>query len=417
MYLIIGAGKTAHSCQQYCSRKNLPFLQIHTWQEIYDIPRDTTEKISEILLSPGIAPNDELRKYAERNNIVINNDIGVFLAEIHQANLNRQYKKSCILITGSNGKSTVVSLLAYLLQSVGLKAKAVGNIGDPVLDYLDNSENKEAVDFYVVEVSSFQLEVAQCLKANIAYITNITPDHLDRHGDIETYSDIKLKVYQDCDYKVANESDKWALSGAAHSDAIKFNQENNHIDLSKVKLLGHHNKLNILACLKILEILNIDFERVKSSLNSFSGLAHRFEFVAESQNVVWINDSKATNEASTLAAIYNIDLDETILILGGQTKGQKFDELISLITGKIKAVILIGESQDYFNKKLSNAVMADSLNHAVMLADQAAKPGDTVLFSPACSSFDMFANFEHRGNCFKALVLELLKQKGLINDK
>lgn len=394
MYLIIGLGKTAQSCQDYCHRHELEFLRLGEWQDIYNLSSSQLSHIKQILLSPGIAPNQELQTIADQHNIIINNDIGVFLQNTN---------KPCVLITGSNGKSTVVSLLEYLLQSAGVNAKAVGNIGQPVLDYLDDQE----IEIYIIEISSFQLETAKCLKSKVSYITNISPDHLDRHGDLETYSKIKLRVYDDCEFKLANINDPWC------KDAILVEPNINAIDFTESKLLGDHNKINILACLKIVELLKKDFninsDKVKSALNDFNGLPHRYELVVENNQVIWVNDSKATNEGSTIAAIDSIEPGKSILILGGQTKGQEFEELIGLINKKVKHVILIGESQDFFASIFGTAYRANSLEKAVLYANNIAKPGDTVLFSPACASFDMFENFEHRGNCFKSIVMDLIK--------
>lgn len=393
MYLIIGLGKTAKSCEDYCHRHALECLKISAWQDIYNFNYDQLRQMTQILLSPGIAPNQELQTIADQHKIIINNDVGVFLEKTN---------KPCVLITGSNGKSTVVRLLESLLQSTGVNAKAVGNIGEPVLDYIDDKN----IEIFVVEISSFQLETAKCLKSKISYITNISPDHLDRHGDLETYSKIKLKVYDDCEFKLANKDDPWS------QNAILVELKNNRFDFADSKLLGKHNRVNTMACLKILELLkkdfNIDPDKVKSALNNFIGLPHRYEFVIKNNQVTWINDSKATNEGSTIAAINSVEPGKSILILGGQTKGQEFEKLIGLINKKVKHVILIGESQDFFANIIETANVARSLEEAVLHANSIAQPGDTVLFSPACASFDMFKNFEHRGNCFKSTVMDLI---------
>lgn len=392
MYYIVGKGKTAMSVVRYCQRRNIAHQQVDTW-----LP--PAQAVDRIIVSPGIDPKPQIIPYARQHNIPLTNDIGLF---VEQSQVPR------IVITGSNGKSTVVTLLAEMLRAAGYIADAIGNIGRPVLDYVDRDD----MDYVVMEVSSFQLEVLESIPCEVAYVTNLSHDHLDRHGDMNAYAHEKAKVYRDCAIAVINQDDPYCrVMPTGNAQRIIISSQD-RLSVS-LKMVGEHNRLNALACWVMSSALGIKTCSVQAVMEQFSGLPHRCQCVQQARGVAWYDDSKATNVASTLVAINSFASNNIILLLGGRGKGQDFSSLKPVIARYVKMVILLGEerySLDHLLREVVHTQIVDTLQEAVNVAGRQAQPGDIVLLSPACSSLDMFEHFEQRGHLFLAAIRNFLHE-------
>lgn len=394
---------------RYFERQPLPF---HIFEE-NDLVADTAppgvtvwrkmtpaqlEQYTTIYLSPGVNPHLPLYATVQHK---LSNDLNLFTPAV---------KKPYIVITGSNGKTTLVHLLEAALRGAGLKALAVGNNGVPMLDHLD-----DVVDYFVLELSSYQLELAQPFLCEVAYISNISPDHLDRHGTLSHYAALKARVYTSCRAAVVNTADPWCQGMTITAPTILPVQTRNRP--LPLKMIGPHNEHHARAVMTILQVLGVDPVRAQAAVESFPGLAHRCELVLEQHGVTWWNDSKGTNIEATLAAVHSLNQrisGKIVLLLGGQDKGQDFTPFIHAVCQKTRAVIVFGACKLTLAQVfLKNAealhpalVVVATLAAAVSSAKKYAKLGDAVLFSPACASFDMFQNYADRGQQFKSLLLE-----------
>ena len=303
-----------------------------------------------------------------------------------------------IAVTGSNGKTTVTTLIGKILAESGKKVFVCGNIGNP---FCAEIEKLEKGDFVVLEVSSFQLETIKDFKPRIAVILNLTPNHLDRYNNIQEYLDAKKRIFvnQDInDYLVLNADDPLLTSAAleAKSKVAFFNKEG--------RLNPNQN-----AVISVGKILGIKLEDMISVFRKFKGIQHRMEEVAEINGVKFINDSKATTADSAIWAISNIP-SPIVLIAGGRHKGINYRVILRASANKVKKAFLIGEARDIIASDLNGGFpieKSDSLEEAIAGAYEEAKPGDCVLFSPMCSSFDMFRDYVQRGEIFKRIVLDL----------
>jgi UDP-N-acetylmuramoylalanine--D-glutamate ligase len=396
--LILGCGVTGVSVANYFAKhhksfsiadsrkhpplaKHLPECQTFfgRWK------RSILEHISRIIISPGIAPTEDIVQWAIEKNIPIISDIDLF----YQENLHKTF----IGITGSNGKSTTTKLLEFVLQKLGNKAIACGNIGLPILDI-----DSKKYDIFVVELSSYQLDYSNLLQLDYGVVLNITPDHLERYQTFENYIQSKLKLYTISKTKIINP----ACEQTKHIIGQPFIPF--AVDMHATKLVGRHNIENILAVLTICKQLTYDSNKVFDSICDFTGLEHRLEFVRNVGGRDYYNDSKATNAHSTITAIKALQhtYSSIVLILGGRKKTEDYSQLITLIQQSITQVVLIGESAQFFASKISiPTVISVDVN---MMLHSIDINSDCVLFSPACASFDMFENFEQRGNVFKTLV-------------
>jgi len=375
-----------------------------------------------IVLSPGVPKSIPLIKEAYRRNIPV-------IAEIELAY--DFIKGKIIAITGTDGKSTTVSLVYHILKSIGIKSFLGGNIGIPLISLVEKTDDDSVT---VVELSSFQLETINKFKPDVASILNITPDHLDRYDGMNDYfltkSRITLNLAED-DFFVYNKDDKIICSGLQKNKAKKLsfsledrgsnaffsegniflnNQSEKNIILnsSRMQLIGIHNIQNTMAALlivtSILEKMDVptDLKEIVNACYSFKGLPHRMEWVGEFEGRSFINDSKATTIGAVEMALESIQ-KKGILILGGRTKGDNYRRLINCFNKKIRSLILIGESSYEFQeifKDFPNSI-ADSLDDAIKKGMGESKDGDVILLSPGCASFDMFKNFEERGELFK----------------
>ncbi len=348
-----------------------------------------------------------------------------------------------LAITGTNGKTTTTTLLGYILQQAGKNCYVGGNIGAALVDGVEALPQDACV---VAELSSFQLETAVDFKAHIASFLNLTPDHLYRHNTMEVYGNIKTKIFAHQtkdDFAVLNYDDELVRGYADKltGTVVFFSRKENLADLKFAKAMfvedgkmvwlqdgvkqeiipvdeilikGPHNLENALAAATMAVLAGVDAAVVRQALTTFPGVEHRQEPVGEFGGVLYINDSKGTNPDSTIMALAACERP-TVLILGGFSKGSDFHCLLDLINEKVKHVVLLGETADVIAETLTEGGFT-SFEHAgtdfekcVKLAIAAAEPGDEVLLSPACASWDMFKSFEQRGEIFKDLVLKLAK--------
>jgi UDP-N-acetylmuramoylalanine--D-glutamate ligase len=405
LFVVIGLGKTGLSCVRYLLKKNCNVVAVDTREnppglsEVHDIPvylggwhPEILNQAQTIIVSPGLSLQEPCLIEARKKGIEIMGDIELFA---------RHAKAPVVAITGSNAKTTVTTLVGEMARAAGLNVRVGGNIGTPALDLLEATEP----DLYVLELSSFQLESTESLHPVVATILNITPDHLDRYAGFADYKAAKHRIYQNAKIKIYNQEDEntWI------QDGISFDS-NLPLSVDELKIKGRHNQLNAAAALALGSAVNLPMDIMLQVLRTFPGLPHRCQWVRERNNIVWYNDSKGTNVGATLAAIDGLGhtvSGKLILIAGGQGKGADFSPLRESVSKYIRTAILFGQDANQLDVALQGTTLiqhADSLEKAIGLADAAAVSGDAILFSPACASFDMFKNFEHRGDCYIQLV-------------
>jgi UDP-N-acetylmuramoylalanine--D-glutamate ligase len=341
----------------------------------------------------------------------------------------REATAPVIAITGANGKSTVTALTGEMCRRAGLQTAVGGNIGVPALSLLGDREP----DVYVLELSSFQLETTHSLNARAATVLNITPDHMDRYRDIGEYAEAKARVFRGNGTMVLNADDSlvmrmrqsgrrtvsFSLGRPADAQDYGLDEIRGEIWLvhgtkplmavREVPLAGRHNLANVLAAMALAETAGVVPEDACAAVREFKGLPHRTELVAERHGVRWYDDSKGTNVGATVAALNGMTAP-VILIAGGDGKGQDFSELKPACAQHARAVVLIGRDAPLIEAALGNAVTArraKDMHEAVRIAAGLAQSGDVVLLSPACASFDMFRNYEHRAEVFRAAVQEV----------
>ncbi len=334
-----------------------------------------------------------------------------------------------LAITGTNGKSTVTSLLGHVLGQLGQRVAVGGNLGTPAVALLADD-----VDVYVLELSSFQLELAGTFRANAAAVLNVSEDHLDRYADIDEYAEVKRRVFRDVRAAVCNRDDAltWPDDDTPRvtfgTDAPGGNDYGLHrtsdgvflargreqlLDVAELTLRGLHNHVNVLAALALAELAGADPVRAVRAACTFSGLAHRCQLVAEIDGVEAIDDSKATNPGACVAALDGLDPDgarRIVLIAGGRGKGFDLEPLREPVGRHVRAAVLIGEQAEPLRRVLGGVTdisCAPDMQSAVRRAFEHARPGDCVLLSPACASFDQFDNFEARGEAFATAVRAL----------
>lgn len=337
-----------------------------------------------------------------------------------------------VAITGSNGKTTTTTLIGEILKASGKPTLVGGNIGRPVVDMVPESTSET---WSVLEVSSFQLETIQTFRPKVALVLNITPDHLDRHGSFEAYAAAKKRITENQtaeDFLILNAEDEPTKLVAAktkaqiywfsprrqvkqgafvHGESIFFRAKENGeaepvMPTSEIPLAGAHNVENVLAAVCAARLAGVEANVIREAVAGFHAVEHRLEFVRELDRVRWFNDSKATNVDATVKAVEAFP-GGIWLILGGKDKDSDYSTLSPLLRARVKAVITIGSAAEKIESQLAGVVKierAGTMDRAVAWARQAAKPGDVVLLAPACSSFDQFENYEHRGRVFKQLV-------------
>ena len=370
------------------------------------------EGASRVLLSPGLAYDLPLAVEARRRGLAVIGDIELFALAV---------RAPVIAVTGSNGKSTVTTLASKILESQRLRAPAGGNLGPPALDLLNAPE----ADAYVLEISSFQMETTDSLAPLAATVLNVSADHLDRHGTLELYAELKEKLLKAAELAVVNADDSLvAAMGARHARVVPFSVRNElkHgysvvvrngerwlardckplLKSADLKIRGTHNEANALAALALTAELTTDMDAALAALRTFPGLPHRCQHVAERKGVTFVDDSKGTNVGATLAALNGLD-GPLVLIAGGLSKGQDLSPLAAGARGKLRAAVLIGTAGGELDRVLAPicaTVRATSMDDAVARAAELAQRGDTVLLSPACASQDMFRDYRERGDLF-----------------
>jgi UDP-N-acetylmuramoylalanine--D-glutamate ligase len=439
--LIVGLGATGLSCARFLagqgvqvavadSRNEPPGLDALN-AEYPDIavflgPFDDRlfDSAERLVVSPGVPVSTPQIDAARQRGVPVMGDIELFVLAA---------QAPVVAITGSNGKSTVTTLLGEMARANGIKVAVGGNLGTPALDLLD-----DAVELYVLELSSFQLETTQSLQAAVATVLNVSPDHMDRYADIEAYAAAKERVMQGAGVGVYNADDPAVAAMSGADDAWYFTLGESQDDkmfgvcpidggkylcrneqpllaVDELKIPGRHNLANALAALAMGTALGFDLAVMLDVLRRFRGLPHRTEFVAEIGGVRWYNDSKGTNVGASIAALQGLDRGDdtrTILIAGGDCKGADFSALTQVLDVCARAVVLIGRDAESVAAVVPNAigkVVAADMDEAVARASEMARPGDRVLLSPACASFDMFSGYAQRGDRFMQAVRRLAR--------
>jgi len=443
--LVVGLGSTGealcsfllhHGARVKVSEKKMPEemgQKISSWEQkgvtVEAGTHDQTSFMEADLIvpSPGVPWLPELEA-ARANGVKI-------ISEIELAY--KFLKGKIVGITGSNGKSTTATLTQKILEEGGLKTYLAGNIGTPLISFVDNSKDDH---IYVTEISSFQLEHIEEFRVSVSVLLNISPDHLDWHPSFADYYEAKKKLIvsqRENDIAILNRDDPlvWALKEEGKLQVYAFSrngkvspgcflngdwivlsnkEEEKLIRTSVIPLLGIHNQENIMASALVGHILGIPPSRIKEPIKSFRGLEHRLEKVTSIRGVDFYDDSKATNVDATSKSIQSFDRN-IILILGGRDKGGDFKKLRKPVKENVKMIIILGEAKEKIKTALKRIVPMEtvsSIEEAVRLGYSRAKPQEVVLLAPACTSFDMFQNFEERGEVFKREVLSLEKEHG-----
>lgn len=382
-----------------------PKLKVHTG----GFKKGWMERARRLIVSPGVAISTPAiaAQIAEGKEVI--GDIELFA---------RAASRPLVAITGSNAKSTVTTLLGEVAEACGRQPGVGGNLGIPALDLLASDAG-----LYVLELSSFQLETTYSLNAQVATILNVSQDHLDRYNRFSDYLAAKQRIYDGCQVAVWNRDDVATrpqvpvpreVTFGSHPQAdYRLDSDRNALlykgetllTLDQLTLTGHHNAMNVLAVLAMADALGLERETALATVCAFQGLPHRCQMVAEAGDVRWFNDSKATNVGATLAALTGIGEainGKVILIAGGQGKGQDFSPLAEPARQYLRAALLLGEDAD----KVADGLIGvpreriETMAEAVTRARQLAQPGDAVLLSPACASFDMYSGYTERGDDF-----------------
>ena len=434
--LIVGLGKTGLSCARFLtshgeeiavtdSREHPPGLaDLRTLLPdaavfLGGFSEDALKHADRVVVSPGVAVTTPFITKARGLGLPVMGDIELFA---HYA------RAPVVGITGANGKSTVTTLVGLMAERAGKQARVGGNLGTPALDLLKPHEP----DLYVLELSSFQLEITDSLACVAATVLNLSPDHMDRYPDMKAYAAAKARIFQHCRTAVLNRDDPWVRDMTTHVKQrvsfgldtpalgqyglVKYGAEEwlakgaeRLIPAAEIALRGRHNLANALAALALGEAAGLPLPAMRAALQEFRGLPHRMEYVDSVNEVAWYDDSKGTNVGATLAAVQGVT-QPLVLIAGGDGKGQDFAPLAAALKGRARAVVLLGKDAALIEQALKGKVktrhVAD-MDAAVAAAAKLALPGDLVLLSPACSSLDMFENFEHRGRVFAAAVRRL----------
>ncbi len=439
-YLIVGLGVSGMSVARYLNRTGIAFDVVEANVDRFNQQREqepalmnarhfsddlTSEFLcgyGAVVVSPGVSVRGQVFQDALASGTEVVGDVELFA---------RSVRKPVIAVTGSNGKSTVVNMAGELLSAADINAAVVGNVGVACLDSLQD----ESIDAYVLELSSFQLETTTSLKPKVASVLNISADHLDRYNDLDDYASVKRSIYHNAQHVVFNLDDPkttpaeparfksavsfsaanpqaaWSIAANASGENVLSGKSVAEIPATSVKVAGVHNQVNALAAMAMVSVLlegsenQLDTVFTNGFLN-FTGLAHRTRFVCESGNVTWINDSKGTNVGATVSAIRGMSAP-VVLIAGGRGKNADFTPLREVIGEFCTAVVLIGEDAVLIEQVLGNIVPVyreGSMQEAVKRAAEISRPGDCVLLSPACASFDMFDSFEERGDVFETEV-------------
>ncbi|QLB13365.1 UDP-N-acetylmuramoylalanine--D-glutamate ligase [Bisgaardia hudsonensis] len=422
---IIGLGKTGLSCVRYLQNQQADIRVIDTRKnptgiELLDksIPLYTGGLNQQwlldsdiIVISPGLAVKTPEIQTALQAGVEVIGDIELFC---------RAVTKPIIAITGSNGKSTVTTLVTEMAKACGIKVGMGGNIGIPALSLLEQD-----YDLYVLELSSFQLETTYSLKAAAATVLNVTEDHMNRYVDLEDYRQAKLKIYKNAQVAVINGEDPLTeetspsvvkkVSFAENNADYWLKTENGKqylmvkdeviLPCNEMKLVGRHNNMNALSAVALAQAVDMNLSGIKTALREYVGLDHRFQLVHQENGIRWINDSKATNVGSTIAALTGLYVEGNLhLLLGGDGKGADFSELSNLINQPNIYCYCFGQDGPALAKLSKQSQLFDTMEQAIQNIKQHLHQNDMVLLSPACASLDQFTSFEKRGEEFTRLA-------------
>jgi UDP-N-acetylmuramoylalanine--D-glutamate ligase len=401
-----------------------------------EVPGWLLDQLDLVVISPGVPTKAIPLRYAERAGAEV-------IGEVELAS--RYLKGRIVAITGSNGKTTTTSLIARLLADAGLPTQVGGNIGKPLISLVESSHDEV---WTVVELSSFQLETIKEFHPTVAMVLNVTPNHMDRYESFTEYAAAKHRIFvnqEPGDVAILNADDKivssWASGLRAHVARFSVKQQleeglflrgheivsrSGHrervlLTADEIRLRGLHNIENVLAALAVGLACGAAPASMRQTIKAFEPVEHRLEFVSEVNEVKFYNDSKATSVDATLKALeaFADEAGKIVLILGGRGKKAPYAPLASLVSKRVRKLILIGEDAETIAKELGDFApshRATDMKEAVTLSFQAAQPGDVVLLAPACASFDMFESFEHRGRVFKDAVSSLkFEDSGLEN--
>lgn len=441
--LVVGLGRSGISTARYYSRRGVevtigdikdekdiePELlreirQMGVKLELGEHRVETFTSTDEIVVSPGVPLDLGPLKAAKERGIPV-------IGEMELAS--RSIDAPMIAVTGTNGKTTVVSLISRMLQDAGLKVFTGGNIGTPLIDY---AAQGRGVDYVVVEVSSFQLDSMHSFSPYISILLNISPDHLDRYPDYEAYVRSKFRIFRkqrSGQYTILNDSDERISQTVPDGDVsvlrygrekkegrnayisgaklvVLISGEERHVfNTGNIRLRGIHNMENIMGAILAGMVIKITPETIQKSIENFEGLPHRMERVGDIGGVDFINDSKATNVDAAVRSVESLNRP-VILIGGGRDKGGDYAPLVETSRGRVKKAIFLGEASELMADSFKGNIpfsMAGSMEDAVHQAFRSAVRGDVVLLAPACSSFDMFDDYTHRGMVFKEAVEKL----------
>lgn len=440
--VVIGMGKTGIASAAFLGKKgaqvtvtdekspdkwNVEFEKIarEKWLEVREYGNVSILKDAEMVVpSPGIPPDNKLLVAALKNNIAVVSEIELAYWFI---------KVPIIAVTGTNGKTTTTTLLGEILQRSGKKVFVGGNIGNPLIEYAETFQND---DFIVAEISSFQLQWIEKFRPFIAVLLNITSDHINYHGSFAEYGRIKSRIFANQtknDFAILNAEDdeQKKMAGSVHARIAKFSSKNilsegifvedknivlsmpetgeEKYPLNMINLPGAHNVENVMAAIAAARLCGCGRADIIKAIGAFHGLPHRIEFVREKNSVKFYDDSKGTNVGSVLRALETFS-QPVILLLGGRDKEGDFDSLRPLLKTKVKKLILFGEARERIASLIGEDVpflKKTKLREAVESAYRDAVPGDVILLSPGCASFDEFTNYKERGNFFKEVVRNL----------
>jgi UDP-N-acetylmuramoylalanine--D-glutamate ligase len=438
--VVVGLGKTGASCVRYLAKRGdrvsatdsrrappglaeLGELAATVELRLGGFDLSLLDGASQVLMSPGVSLNEPIAQSARARGIDVLGDVELFARDV---------RAPVIGITGTNGKSTVTTLVARMAAAAGRRVLAGGNLGEPALDLLEQPKP----DLYVLELSSFQLETTSSLVLKAAVVLNVSADHLDRYPSVEAYARAKGRIFANAQAVVLNADDPWVLAmrdrarGGDGAQAVTFSIERSDadfsllrkggqiflarrgealLDIARMKISGLHNAANALAALALGEAAGLPMPKMLEALESFPGLSHRASWVADVAGVRYVDDSKGTNVGATTAAVAGM-AGPLVMIAGGEGKGQDFTPLADAFRGKVREAVLIGKDAPAIAAVLQGVCKtrtAPSMDAAVAEAQRIARPGDTVLLSPACASFDMFRDYGHRGDAFAAAVRKL----------
>ena len=432
--LVVGLGDTGLSCVRHLSEARRRVVAVDSRErpprrgavesefpgvEVHCGRFDTAlfESAEEVVLSPGLSAREPALRAAATRGIPVIGDIELFA---------RAVDAPVVAITGSNGKSTVTSLVGAMARSAGVRAGVGGNLGPPALSLLGQGH-----ELHVLELSSFQLETTSTLRPAAATVLNLSPDHMDRYRSFDEYVAAKRRVFRDGTVAVANLDDplardlgggrrptigfsaraqsgaRWHVAGSGKAAGI-MRADRAVLPVDSIPLAGMHNVSNVLAAFSLGDAVGLDIDAMSAAVRNFSGLPHRCETVAVHRGVRWINDSKGTNVGATVAAIEGIGAGgPLVLIAGGLGKRADFSPLAAPVALYVRCAVLIGRDAARIGEALRGRTEirhATDLTAAVDVAWSVARNGESVLFSPACASFDMFENFSVRGDAFRRMV-------------